>query len=225
MQILRAPNVPNPTEQQDALWEVVVWGKGRLPGSHMCVHAQSCVIPLFFSLGWNLISKFGPGPSFGDLMSWVSLLSSQDMNCLKRALINCPSQSLVFHIHITLLPAVSGLQELHPWLPRGCTVQQEHVCRGTLSPVSCWQDWAPGRTTKFPCFPGPPGDKTPVWNKKRLEKCWPQSLLPHWEAVHLAQCPVPARLARMQLEDLVSRSLCTALVQWQQFVTQGPTQL
>lgn len=174
MQILKPPNVPNPARQRDALWEVVAWSKGRLPGSHTCMHAQSCVIPLLFSLGWNFISKFGPGPIFGDLMSRVSLLSSQDKSCLKRALMNCPSRSLVLHMHIILLPAGSRLQELHPWLPRadGGTVQQEHVCRGTLSP---------GSTTKFSCFPGPPGDRTPVWNKKRLEKCWPQSLLPHWE--------------------------------------------
>lgn len=139
------------------------------------------------------------------------------MSCLKRALMNCPSQSLVLHIPIILLPAGSRLQELHPWLPRGDggTEQQEHVCRSTLSPVSCWQDWAPGSTTKFPCFSGPPGDKTPVWKEEAGKMLAPVPSSSLREAVHLAQCPVSARLARMQLEDLASRSchLCTALAQ------------
>lgn len=93
--------------------------------------------------------------------------------------------------------------------------RQEHVCRSTLSPVSCWQDWAPGSTTKFPSFSGPPGDKTPVWKEEAGKMLAPVPSSSLREAVHLAQCPVSARLARMQLEDLASRSchLCTALAQ------------
>ncbi|XP_074998876.1 uncharacterized protein LOC142079127 [Calonectris borealis] len=118
----------------------------------------------------------------GDVSLKLTLLASLGTSCRRRASINCPGQSLVLHVYIILLPAGSGVPGSRiPSRPGGAgnTAQQERVCRGTLSPISCWQDWSPGRTTKLPCFPGPPGDKTPVWNKKRLGKCWPHSLLPH----------------------------------------------
>lgn len=174
-------SVPNPAVQWNVLWELVKCREVSWV-THVGIHTEMCHFLVFFSLGWSCISKFGSGPEFGDLMSWVSLLSSQGMSCHKRASINCSGQSLVLHIDIILLPAGSRVLEavflsVPGELAAACS---RNTCAGAYSPPS-----HAGRTgslaglQSFPASQGPQGVRHLSGTQRDWENAAPHFFLPY----------------------------------------------
>lgn len=87
-------------------------------------------------------------------------MSSQGVSCHKRALINCPGQSLVLRIRVILLPAGSGVLGAASLPTPGEPAAQcsRNVCAGSCPPPSCADRTSPlAGLQSSPASQGPQG--------------------------------------------------------------------
>lgn len=158
----------------------VDWNKGRLPGSHTCAHTWFC--HSLFSLRWSFISKFGSGPKFGVLMPWVSFVFAGH-ELPQKGIDKFPWPVIsVTHPHYPPVSRQQGPSATSLPAPGEPVAWcSGNMCARACSPCFMLAGLILWQNCESPLVPGTPGDKTPVWNKKRLGKCWVHSLLPHWE--------------------------------------------